>query len=435
MRICIVGGGTAGWMTATTLRLLEDCEITLIESPNIPNSGVGESTLQGIQKWVEFVGIKEDEFKFLKETNATLKHSIKFTNWVRKDSGSYHYPFGYRNHARHPNALGLLAERGKVDINEMYAYHFDALKFGEFLRKNYCQDVNHIIEEVDESIVDTFDADLFVDCTGFNSLLLGKRLKEPYISYDHLIPNDSAWATHIPHVDKEKMCPYTECTAINNGWVWKIPLWDSVGTGYVYSSKHISHEDAKQEFIDHIGTDDCEFKHIPMKCGRYERTWVDNVVAIGNSGGFLEPLEGNGILFIHDSLLKLYRTLRRGKPSRLLKDMYNKGTNLFFDEFAQFIAVHYSFTAREDTPYWKDVFERGYNLENTDVYGLGYYAKELYSYGDFGFANKGFSYIATGMEVTPYLDKVEHDYSVYDDIIDKQPSLYTYMKEEIHGYR
>ena len=115
--------------------------------------------------------------------------------------------------------------------------------------------------------------------------------------------------------------------------------------------------------------------------------------------------------------------------------MYNKGTNLFFDEFAQFIAVHYSFTAREDTPYWKDVFERGYNLENTDVYGLGYYAKELYAYGDFGFANKGFSYIASGMEVTPYLDKVEHDYSVYDDIIDKLPSLYTYMKEEIHGYR
>ena len=327
MKICIVGGGSAGWMTATTLNKLLDCEdITLIESPNAPISGVGESTLIQFFEWCQLVDINGDEI--LKETGGSFKHSIKFTNFLKKDSGSFHYPFGepvfeptlawmcieegeftHNDYARHVSPLASCAEMGKVEIDSPISFHLDAVRFGNYLKKKHCEEVNHIsadvvdFEESDKGIESltlsdgsTVTADLFVDCTGFSSLLLGQYLKEPFISYDHLIPNDTAWATHVPYNDKEReLVAYTECTAINNGWVWNIPLWERIGTGYVFSSKHISDEDAKEEFIEHLeskGYDvsECQFKKIPMRIGRHKRSFVKNVVAIGLSAGFIEPL-------------------------------------------------------------------------------------------------------------------------------------------------
>ena len=357
----------------------------------------------------------------------------------------------------------MLAERGKFDMNSEYAYHFDAIKFGQFLRKKYCTEVNHILGEVidcelGESGIKSLkvgsdkgfksydtEADLFIDCTGFKSLLLGQFLKEPFISYEHLLPNDSAWATHISYVDKEKMCPYTECTAINNGWVWKIPLWDSIGTGYVYSSKHISHEDAKQEFIDHLGTSDCEFIHIPMKIGRYKRTWVKNVVAIGLSGGFIEPLESNGLFTVHQNLLALYKTLRRGKVSQLLKDFYNKGMNVNFDTFADFVAVHYAFTQRTDTSYWKDIFNKEYDnmgLDTFERYGFILYAYELYRDNKYQHLSSGFHYIAASMGLIPFVEEnndsseVEKMIDIYDQWnqrCESKPTMYEFLKENVYN--
>ena len=485
MKICIVGGGSAGWMSATTFVRCLDAEVTLIESSNIDVSGVGESTLGKIQTWIDLVGIREDEIDFIRETGATLKHSIKFTDFLEKGSGSFHYPFGDeplihpqnwwdfkcnspkdfldRSYGEEVNPLGLLAERGKFDMNSEYAYHFDAIKFGQFLRKKYCTEVNHILGEVidcelGESGIKSLkvgsdkgfksydiEADLFIDCTGFKSLLLGQFLQEPYISYESLLPNDSAWATHISYVDKEKMCPYTECTAINNGWVWKIPLWDSIGTGYVNSSKHISHEDAKQEFIDHLGTSDCEFIHIPMKIGRYKRTWVKNVVAIGLSGGFIEPLESNGLFTVHQNLLALYKTLRRGKVSQLLKDFYNKGMNVNFDTFADFVAVHYAFTKRTDTSYWKDIFNKEYDnmgLETFERYGFILYAYELYRDNKYQHLSSGFHYIAASMGLIPFVEEnndsseVEKMIDIYDQWnqrCESKPTMYEFLKENVYN--
>ena len=289
MKVCIVGGGSSGWMTATTFCKKLNYDVTLVESPDVPISGVGESTLHQFQRWIDFVGIRDDEKEFIKETGGTIKHAIKFTNFLEKNSGSFYYPFGlspkdpngwwseqlrtgrlhHNEYAQNINHIALLAARNKVDLNSDYAYHFDAIKYGQFLKRKYCQKVEHIRANVvnyvttDEinfhSLVlddgSEIEADLFIDCTGFAAKLIGEYVEEPFVPFDHVLFNDSAWTTHIPYRDKAKeLTSVTECTAIENGWVWNIPLWDNVGTGYVYSSRHVSKEDAKQQFINHIGT-------------------------------------------------------------------------------------------------------------------------------------------------------------------------------------
>ena len=482
MKICIVGGGSAGWMTATTLNKLLDCEdITLIESPNAPISGVGESTLEKFVEWCQLVDISGDEI--LKETGGSFKHSIKFTNFLKKDSGSFHYPFGepyfeptlawmcieegaftHNDYARHLSPLVSCAEMGKVEVDSPISFHLDAVRFGNYLKEKHCEEVNHIsadvvdFEESDKGIESltlsdgsTITADLFVDCTGFSSLLLGQYLKEPFIPYDHLIPNDTAWATHVPYNDKEReLVAYTECTAINNGWVWNIPLWERIGTGYVFSSKHISDEDAKEEFIEHLeskGYDvsDCEFKKIPMRIGRHKRSFVKNVVAIGLSAGFIEPLESNGLFTVHENLTSLWKTLRRGLPSGYLKNAYNSATSCDFDEFAEFVAVHYAFTQRDDTPYWRDIMNRDYDIvgdENYDKYGLLAFSRELYQSSKFSHKDKGFHYIATGMNVSPYTTPQDNpnqmgiciaEKNVWEnEVIPTLRSPYEILSEDIH---
>ncbi len=503
MKICIVGGGSAGWMSASTFsRLLPKDEVTLIESPDIGTSSVGESTLEGIREWLDLIGAKEDTF--IKEVSGTYKHSIKFTDFLQKDGGSFHYPFGkdtqfsseswwayylklnddcpkydyrysldhFRNkkkdipfseYAETINPLAQCAEMGRFDASSARAYHIDAGKFVEYLKKEYCDRVTRIestVIDCEQSnngissvILDNgkiIKADLFVDCTGFKSLLLGEFLKEPFISYDHLIPNDSAWATHVPYNNKEKeMVAYTECTAIDNGWVWKIPLWEEIASGYVYSSKYINEVEAKHQFIDHLeekgfDTSNCQFKHIPMRIGRHKRSFVKNVVAIGMSAGFIEPLESNGLLTVHDNLVSLYKTLRRGQPSQLIKDYYNRGTSLHFDEFADFVAVHYAFTKRQDTAYWKDIFNKNYDImgkENYDRFGLTAYSLDLYKFNRYSHMDKGFHYIASGMGVCPYTNPRTTDERIEDMNSRKKewrqltkhnlPTLYKHMKNKV----
>ena len=469
MKVCIVGGGSSGWMTATTFCKKLDYEVTLIESPNVPISGVGESTLQHFQRWIDFVGIRDDEQEFIKETGGTIKHAIKFTNFLEKNSGSFYYPFGlspkdpngwwseqlrtgrlhHNEYAQNINHIALLAARNKVDLNSDYAYHFDAIKYGQFLKRKYCQKVEHIRANVvnyvttDEinfhSLVlddgSEIEADLFIDCTGFAAKLIGEYVEEPFVPFDHVLFNDSAWTTHIPYRDKAKeLTSVTECTAIENGWVWNIPLWDNVGTGYVYSSKHVSKEDAKQQFINHIGTDEVEFKHIPMRIGRHENTWVNNVVAIGLSAGFIEPLESNGLLMVHDNLIKLAKTLRRGPASQLLKQMYNADVRREFDQTADFIAIHYAFTQRRDTPYWNDCFNREYNLDRLFHYGMRAYSSELYEQSKYTHVESGFHYIASGMNICPLTEPVcdyTSDVDAWEAAVEKLPIPYLFLKEKV----
>ena len=403
--IIIVGGGSAGYMTASTLlNQFPNKKITLIESASVPILGVGESTIGGIKAWTKLLNI--DDKEFLKETDGSYKLSIKFTDFYKKGE-SFHYPFGFPYTKENKASLNdwwfkkfiypetsnsdyadcfypqmALVNQNKCFYNENNeipfdfarhtAYHFDAVKFANWLKNNYCipRGLKHIEDNIisieqDEngikSLNNKYTADLFIDCTGFKSLLLGESLKEPFESYSDMLPNNSAWATRIPYKDKEKeLVGYTNCTAINNGWVWNIPLWSIAGTCYVYSDKYISDDEALKEFKEYLGTDELEFKKVKMRVGVHKRLWVKNVVAIGLSAGFIEPLESNGLFSVHEFLIKLVRNLQREKVSQWDKDNFTFQCKLSFRNFAEFVALHYALSHRTDTKYWQDNFNKNW---------------------------------------------------------------------------
>ena len=422
--ITIVGGGSAGWMTASILiKAFPDKNITVIESPNIPIVGVGESTLGQFKDYTNFLGI--DEKDFMEYTDASYKLSIKFTDFYEKDAGGFHYPFSvpvledtkngihdwfYKKalypdtpvqdfvRCYYPNAP--LIENNKFSVNtdgkfHTYnpkfhaAFHFDATKFSLWLKERYAtpRGVNYVQKEVKhvqtgpagiEYLLMDDDtevhSDLFIDCTGFKSLLLAGALHEPFESYADMLPNNRAWATRIAYKDKEKeLEPFTNCTAIGNGWVWNIPLWSRLGTGYVYSDKFVTPEDAKEEFKQYLMSDKVvcpktreevdalEFKDIPMRVGIHKRTWVKNCVAIGLSAGFIEPLESNGLFSVHEFLFKLLKVIQRPAVTQWDIDNYNASTLQIFRNFSEFVALHYALSVRNDTEYWRANGDRTYS--------------------------------------------------------------------------
>jgi flavin-dependent dehydrogenase len=413
-KILIVGGGSAGWMTAATLiKAYPKKDITVLESPNIPTISVGESTINAVKHWTKFLGIKDEEF--LKHTDGTVKFSIKFTDFNGKDEAPFYYPFGpvvtegtqfgyndwWMKKAFNPElpvsdyadsyapVMALVNQRkgcfnfkipgmkmGQIqefDIDRDSAYQFDAIKFGIWLRDHYCipRGVKHIKEHIEDikqdengivSLNGKHKADLYVDCTGFKSLLLGGALKEPFEPVKNL-PNNKAWVTKIPYVDKTKEVEaFTNCTAIENGWVWNIPLWSRVGAGYVYSDKFVDDETALKEFKNHLakvrpgyGTEEHEFRNIKMKCGIHQRLFVKNVVAIGLSAGFIEPLESNGLFSVHEFLMMLVRNIARDKITQWDKDNFSFACKYTYNRFLEFVGMHYALSTRDDTEYWKAI--------------------------------------------------------------------------------
>lgn len=414
-KIIIVGGGSAGWMAAATLiSQFPNKDITVIESPNIPTVGVGESTLGFINDWLDLLGIEDKDF--MPHTDASYKLSIRFENFYKKGDGGFHYPFGpvvenekigmkemwflkkylnpetpitdyanslYQNMALVNNNVMFKNEDKELEyfnFKQHTAYHFDATKFGLWLKDYYCKPkgVKHILENVNTietnedgivSLNKIHTADMFVDCTGFKSMLLGDTLKEPFNSYNDLLPNNKAWATRVPYKNKEKeLVPYTNCTAIENGWVWNIPSWERIGTGYVYSDKYVSDEEALEEFkrhLDNKGNDysNSQFKNIKMRVGLHDRLFVKNVCAIGLSAGFIEPLESNGLLSVHEFLINLVKVMKRGDQDTISqwdRDNFNVECKKFFDAFTEFVALHYALSHRNDTKYWKDISNKSF---------------------------------------------------------------------------
>lgn len=396
-------------MTATTLvSQFPNKKITLIESPHIETVGVGESTVGGINDWMQLVGINGDDF--MQYCDATYKLSIRFDNFYRKDSGFFHYPFGrpfVEGNRTETNDWHLkkilypdtpvsdyvdclypnmaLVNKNKVTKNEDgilpnfnflsdTAYQFDAIKFGLWLKEVYClpKGVNHITSEVKEVIQneDGIDyllledgrevkADLFIDCTGFKALLIDKTLNEPFESWEDILPNNSAWATRIPYKNKEKeLVTYTNCEAIGNGWVWRIPLWSRMGCGYVYSDKFISDDDALKEFQSHISREDLEFKKLKMRIGFHKRVWVKNVCAIGLSAGFIEPLESTGLMLTQEGLFNLTRALQRDYYSQWDRDEFSTVCKYDHRVMAEFVSMHFALSHRDDTAYWRDIQNR-----------------------------------------------------------------------------
>lgn len=526
-KIVIVGGGSAGWMTAATLiKVFPNRDITLIESPNIPSVGVGESTLGQINSWLKLLDIEDKDF--MKITDATYKLSIRFEDFYKKGYGAFHYPFGSTNtdgnvailndwyfkkflYPETPNSdyaecmcpIMALVNENKISDNSdgsipTYnfrndtAYHFNAIKFANWLRTEYAipRGVKNILAEVklidydDENGInflqldngEKITADLFIDCTGFRSILLAGALKEPFNSLSHILPNNSAWAVQIPYVDKRReMITYTNCHAINNGWVWTIPLWSRIGTGYVYSDKYISDEDALEEFKEYLKNtghyndelnfhgQDFKFKNIKSRVGVHERIWVKNVAAIGLSAGFIEPLESNGLLSIHEFLMRMIRILGRdpeGYVSQWDIDVYNFACRKYFKDFADFVALHYALSHRDDTPYWRDIGNRNYEPvmqtvnEHVDSAFTRAADAKMHNYGFKGLG--GIPFISSGMNYFPTDPESLYAYNFisredweqkfksaaanldkkkaqWKEIVKNCPTMYDYLKENIHG--
>ncbi|NBO36427.1 tryptophan 7-halogenase [bacterium] len=421
-KIVVVGGGSSGWMSAATLiNSFPNKEIIVIESPDTPTVGVGESTIGQINEWMYSLGIKDEDW--MKFCDASYKFSIKFTDFYKKGAGAFHYPFGVPFYNKNEFPRGMedwyvrkslqpelplknfaetffpvvaLCEENRITENKKnefpgwsfskdVAYHFDAARFGVWLREHYCKPrgVKHIFMEVSE--VKTSDkgvkclvltdgteitSDLYIDCTGFKSMLLEQALGVKFETYESYLPNNSAWATRIPYTNRRKEIePFTNCTAISNGWVWNIPLFSRTGSGYVFCDKYISDNDALEEFKDYLMNerevkiskevmDSLEFKLIKFRTGIHEKIFHKNVVGIGLAGGFIEPLESTGLYTVHEFLIRLVLALSRGEISEFDRLAFNQSVKAEFRSMAEFVGLHYSLSHRDDSKYWNDLRER-----------------------------------------------------------------------------
>lgn len=471
--VTIVGGGSAGWMTAAALvKQLPQLEITLIESPNVPVIGVGESTLAAFNIFLDCLDLKDEDW--MHHCNATYKTSIKFTDFRERldEPVSFHYPFGSLNlenksfglmewflaKAQKPDMLcssfaeyyhenvwmtnaNKMTDNKKNDIknfNFKYdtAYHFDAALFGEYLKEHYCKPrgVKHVLDDVVytpqaqsgelEGIITknngTLKADLYIDCTGFKSMILEGVMGVEFLPFSDTLLNDSAIATHLPYIDKNKeMESVTNCTAIENGWVWNIPVWNRIGTGYVYSSHFSTPEQAEKDFRKHLASnrmicpdqdraDAVQFKHIKIRHGVHKKSWIKNVVGIGLSNGFIEPLESTGLLITHNSIMKLIDTLqlKNQTVNQFDIDIFNATFLKEILGFKDFVSMHYAMSSRDDTPYWKQATEYTHyspvlsGIDQTLIDGYSKFAQQIAD-KEFEADLGGLLYIAAGMGYSP----------------------------------
>jgi tryptophan 7-halogenase len=401
-RVVILGGGTAGWMTAAALvRLLPHaCTVRLIESAEIGIVGVGEATLPHLRAFVESLGI--DEADFMKATHATFKLGIDFRDFGRIGD-SYLHPFGsfgtelngvhfhhywrrMQSEGRNDDLFGyslcnVMASANRFappspDTNSMlstysYAYQFDATLFGPYLREYATQRGAQRTEgkvvgiEVDPEtgdIValnmengDKIEADLFVDCSGFASLLLGRTLGEKWEDWSHWLPCDRAVA--LPCTPPPgPIEPYTRATAMAAGWRWRIPLQHRVGNGYVYSSSHISDDAAADAIVAAVeGAPMADPRVLRFHAGRRKRSWVKNVVAVGLASGFLEPLESTSIYLVQGAITQLIELFPTGPIREEDRAEFNRMVDLEYDRIRDFLILHYHATTRDDSSFWNHV--------------------------------------------------------------------------------
>ena len=396
--VTIVGGGTAGWMTAALLsKLLTGYDIRLIESDEIGTIGVGEATIPAIRTYNMLAGI--DEFEMVRATQATFKLGIEFRNW-RAPGSSYIHGFGkigqdllwLRTHqfwlkAAASGEVGDLdnfalncvaARRGKfclpdptnpgspmADID--YAYHFDASLFARFLRgRAERQGVTRIEGRIvaanrrgDDGFLDhvvladgrTIDGDLFIDCSGMRGLLIGNAMGVGYEDWSQWLLCDRALA--VPCEAVPNPTPYTRSTAHGAGWQWRIPLQHRTGNGHVYSSAHIGDDAAAAVLLDGLDARAlADPRPVRFSPGKRTRAWEKNVVALGLAGGFLEPLESTSIHLIQTGILRLIALFPgRGFAAADIAE-YNRQTDFEYRDVRDFIIAHYKVTEREDTPFW-----------------------------------------------------------------------------------
>jgi tryptophan 6-halogenase len=413
-RIVILGGGTAGWMTAAYLSkaLQRTVTIVVLEAPRIPTIGVGEATVPNLQRaFFDYLGIAEEDW--MRECNASFKIAVKFINWRTPGRGQptartingrpdhFHHPFGLlpsydnvplshywalkaaRGQTDEPFDYACFKEPAIMDAKRSprgldggratyYAWHFDASLVAAYLCRFAVdkQGVEHVQDTLAEVVKDErgyitglrtemgllIEGGLFIDCSGFRGLLINQAMGEPFIDMrDHLL-NDSAVATRVPHDDAAHgIEPYTSSIAMSSGWTWKIPMLSRFGTGYVYSSAFATRDQATREFCSLWGLDpeEAELNHIRFRVGRNRRAWVKNCVGIGLASCFVEPLESTGIYFIYGAIHQLVKHFPDVSFDERVIAAFNREIEFMFDDTRDFLQAHFYFSPRRDTPYWQ----------------------------------------------------------------------------------
>lgn len=402
--LIIVGGGSAGWMTAAMLakQLGPGVNIRLIESEQIGTIGVGEATIPPIQNFNRILGIDENEF--LSSCNGSIKLAIQFENW-RNIGHSYMHPFGkfgvdfdymsfpyywlkdtiekraqgkpHRELEAYSVAWHLAGNKKftqpDTDPSSLgsrfdYAFHFDAGKYAEFLRK-YSETLgvqrtegkiskvfnspdNGYIERLELDSGESFTADFFIDCSGQRALLLGDNLDVGFESWSQWLLNDRAVAIQTAHMSAA--APYTRSIAHHAGWQWRIPLQTRMGNGNVYSSQFMSDQEALDTLLNSVeGPTLTEPNFIKFKTGKRKEVWKHNCLAIGLSAGFLEPLESTSLHLIQTAIMRLVRLFPTKQVSQNLVNTYNQEAQSEYEMIRDFIILHYNATERDDSEYWR----------------------------------------------------------------------------------
>ncbi len=410
--VLIVGGGTAGWLTACflakTLGARGDREgvvITLVESPEIGIIGVGEGTFPSIRGTLAAIGI--DEARFVRECHATFKQGIRFDHWVRPKgalgAGHYFHPFSHPSQRQGGMELlpywlrGLagddvpfadavtmqkrLADAGRGPkrpgdgdfLGPMnYAYHFDAGRFATLLAEHgRSLGVRHVLGTVERVALaedgaiasvhtrehGALSADLYVDCTGFRAALIGEALGSPFRKVDDVLFVDRALAMQVTYPEADTPIPsYTISTAHEAGWTWDIGLQQRRGVGYAYSSRHTSAERAEEVLRAYIGpaSDGLAARALTLNVGYRETQWVKNCVAVGLSGGFLEPLESSGIGLIETAAYLIGFLFPFNGQTEPVAANFNSMMRGRYERVIDFIKLHYCLTQRQDSRFWID---------------------------------------------------------------------------------
>jgi len=439
-RIVVVGGGSAGWMTAAALvsGLKGRASVEVVESEEIGIIGVGEATFPSIRNYNQLIGI--DEAEFLRATTGTYKLGIHFCDWLEVGRDYFH-TFGHFGNlygsqtlwAQHrrlglTEPLGLqcvptvMAMKGRFVLPSeqaefKYAYHFDAVQYAAFLRKLAVQrgarhtqgrivDVSrHADGRVAALQLDDgrrVEGDFFVDCSGFRSMLLGGTLGEPFVDLSHWLPVDGAWACPTERAGDE-LTPYTRARALEGGWAWRIPLQNRTGHGHVFSSRFIDVDRARDQLLAGLdGKPVAEPRLLRFTTGHRQRFWVDNVVAVGLSSGFLEPLESTSIYLVQDAIARLMVLLTAGRPlNENDRALFNEGAVRRFSRIRDFIILHYCLTRRRDSELWRHVATM--ELPETLVFRMELWRRYgvLHEYDEEGFDATSWLAIHAGMDHWP----------------------------------
>ena len=446
-KFVIVGGGTAGWMAATTLGNIfknSDVSVEVVESPAVGVIGVGEATVPLFVDFIRRAGI--DEVDFVKKTQSTFKWGIEFADWRAKGDSYFHsfgdigraidghdfYQIWLKQRAGGDTAPlaahcpeTLLARQGKFYLpfkaaqtplaNARYALHLDATLVGRYLA-DYAQslgvtrreahvaraqqDERGFIKALELASGESLTGDFFIDCSGFSGLLIEQTLKAGYEDWSQWLPCDRA--VTVQSAKASQTAPFTLATAREAGWTWRIPLQSRTGNGYVYSSRFSNDAQARETLLSALDTEALtEPRVIPFTTGIRRKVWHKNCLALGLAQGFLEPLESTAIHLVSKSLAHFVRLYPKADCAEVLRDEFNRRLTADYEEIRDFLVLHYCTTERNDTEFWR--YCRALELPASLQAKLELFAEQggLFAGVEDFFQPSSWQMVLTGMGVIP----------------------------------